>query len=480
MKRVIVSMFALLMYTISIAQVPESFSYQAIVRDGGDIVANQLVSYRFSIIKGTPGGSVVYTEKHSATTNQFGLVTIAIGTGIDKTGDFTTIEWGADSYFLKVEIDPVGGTSYTDMGTMPFLSVPYALHAKTADMTTGDSIWKKSVENIYYSDGNVGIGTENPLYPVHIASPLISGPETLFKASVADDPNSFFEIGNATISDGKFMPAIISHNGTDHRQGLFILAKTTDELDDMGGYPVITFDARRMEGPIINRPLFQWGSAGDIKMTMLANGNVGVGIINPAQNLSVSGVIESTTGGFKFPDGTVQTKVTTSYSIGDFAQGGIVFWVDETGQHGLVCAKNDQDGGSGVRWYAGTYGKAKGDGPFSGETNTSIIISAQVAIGDDGSTYAARICNELQITEGGKTYGDWYLPSKEELNLMWENIITINNAATANGGSSFLPEIYWSSTEYSLAHAYQQWFQHGFQETYQKDWAQHVRAIRAF
>lgn len=109
---------------------------------------------------------------------------------------------------------------------------------------------------------------------------------------------------------------------------------------------------------------------------------------------------------FTYDDGTTFTTsdltgpqgpacTATNYSLGDFAQGGIVFWVDETGQHGLVAAKEDQS--TGVRWYAGTFGStmARGDGPYAGETNTSIIIAAQVAIGDDGSTYAARICNEL-------------------------------------------------------------------------------------
>jgi len=212
------------------------------------------------------------------------------------------------------------------------------------------------------------------------------------------------------------------------------------------------------------------------------NGNVGVGVSDPAQKLTVSGVIESTTGGFKFPDGTVQTKATTSYSIADFAQGGIVFWVDETGQHGLVCAKEDHDGGSGVRWYAGTYGstRAMGDGPYAGEANTAIIIAAQVAIGDDGSTYAACICNELQVTEGGKTYGDWYLPSKEELNLMYQNKATIDATATANGGSSFASVYYWSSTELNNGIAWFQYFDDGSQGGSLKDGTGYVRAIRAF
>ncbi len=170
----------------------------------------------------------------------------------------------------------------------------------------------------------------------------------------------------------------------------------------------------------------------------------------------------------------------TTYSVGDFAQGGVVFWVDETGQHGLVCAKDDQN--TGVRWYAGTYGytQAKGDGPYAGEANTSIIIAAQVAIGDDGSTYAARICNELQITEGGKTYGDWYLPSKEELDLMYQNKAIIDATAGANGGSGFASAYYWSSTEYLTSNAWYQAFDDGYQYYYFKGITYRVRAVRAF
>ncbi len=70
---------------------------------------------------------------------------------------------------------------------------------------------------------------------------------------------------------------------------------------------------------------------------------------------------------------------------------------------------------------------SRGDGPYSGEINTAIIIASHAAIGDDNITYAARICNELQVTEAGKTYGDWYLPSKEELILMHQNKALINN-----------------------------------------------------
>ncbi|WP_370100925.1 Lcl domain-containing protein [Xanthomarina gelatinilytica] len=170
----------------------------------------------------------------------------------------------------------------------------------------------------------------------------------------------------------------------------------------------------------------------------------------------------------------------TTYSVGDFAHGGIVFWVDETGQHGLVCAKQDQS--TGVRWYAGTNGntQARGDGPYAGKANTSIIIAAQVAIGDDGNTYAARICNELLITENGKYYGDWYLPSKYELNLIYQNMVSIDTTAIANGGSLLGYALYWSSTESSSSDTWYQDFGDGSQLSAGRLNTLRVRAIRAF
>ena len=102
------------------------------------------------------------------------------------------------------------------------------------------------------------------------------------------------------------------------------------------------------------------------------------------------------------------------------------------------------------------------------------------AIGDDGSTYAARICNELQVTEGGKTYGDWYLPSKEELNLMYQNKATIDATALANGGSGFASAFYSSSTEGNNLGAWLQDFSNGNQYLNGKYLTLRVRAIRAF
>lgn len=172
-------------------------------------------------------------------------------------------------------------------------------------------------------------------------------------------------------------------------------------------------------------------------------------------------------------------KNAKTYKVGDFAHGGIVFWVDESGQHGLVCAKSDQGT---AMWYAGTNIKtmARGNGPKSGELNTAIIIASQGE--GTGVIYAARLCNELLITEGGKSYGDWYLPSISELVLMYNNRNIINATAIANGGSNFSTDFYTTSTETGGTTIYGQSFSGGNVSStavkFRDDFK--VRAIRAF
>ncbi len=138
-----------------------------------------------------------------------------------------------------------------------------------------------------------------------------------------------------------------------------------------------------------------------------------------------------------------------NYSVGDFVQGGIVFWGYETGQHGLVCAKEDQS--SVARWYSLNFfdsylcTQARGNGPYAGEANTVIIIAVQRSE-DEYVMYSARMCNGLQITEGRKTYGDWLLPSIEELDLMYKNRAIIDHTALENEGSASVRGGYYLSS----------------------------------
>src|SRR5688572_1545860 len=101
----------------SFSQAPQSMSYQAVARDlNGDPIPNQLIGLRFSIRNGSAGGPIVYSETHTATTNQFGSFAIAIGSGVPFIGTFSNIDWGNGSKYLQVELDVTGGTNYADMG----------------------------------------------------------------------------------------------------------------------------------------------------------------------------------------------------------------------------------------------------------------------------------------------------------------------------------------------------------------------------
>jgi hypothetical protein len=290
--------------SIAFSQAPDKMNYQAIVRDAaGNILANQQVGLKISILKGTISGTVVFEETHAISTNTNGLITLVIGSGTVVSGNFSAINWSNDSYFLKTETDPTGGTSYTISGASPLLSVPYALYAKSAGIT---------------------------------------------------------------------------------------------------------------------------------------------------------------------------------YKVGDVAHGGIVFWVDETGKHGLVCSKTTLSSTS--KWRASTFGntQAKGDGIYAGKNNTAIIIAAQVAIGDDGSSYAARLCNEYVSIDKNTSIAGWYLPSKYELNLIYQNRTVINAAALTAGGSALLSAVYWSSTEVdnNLAWAYD--FSNGQASSILKTFQNNVRAVKSF
>ena len=107
MKGLLLFFIAFILYLSGFGQKPDSFFYQALVRNAtGELVILKPVSFRISILAGNASGVVVYIETQTATTNREGLISLAIGNGSDKTGSFNTIDWNADKYFLKVEADP--------------------------------------------------------------------------------------------------------------------------------------------------------------------------------------------------------------------------------------------------------------------------------------------------------------------------------------------------------------------------------------
>lgn len=176
----LILLFAFLLSFDTFAQVPQGFSYQAVVRDNeGNILANSSAELLFKIYKNSTDGMVVYSETHSEMTNDFGLINVVIGQGSPSQGEFAEIDWTAGDHFLSVTINR------TEIGVTQLLSVPYALVAGKTEkkehiMTIPSVAFIPNNNAAYYANGvgqggtrlsNPGQGIVNrlvaPLYLPH-------------------------------------------------------------------------------------------------------------------------------------------------------------------------------------------------------------------------------------------------------------------------------------------------------------------------
>ncbi|RXM52224.1 MULTISPECIES: beta strand repeat-containing protein [unclassified Chryseobacterium] len=133
MKKILSMFWILSGLFMGLSQAPEKMSYQAVVRNGsGQLLANQGIAIKVSLLQGSPAGTLVYSERLTGNTNANGLISMEIGTGTVLSGVFSSIDWTLGNYYLKTETDPSGGTNYTIAGTSQLLSVPYAMYAKSA------------------------------------------------------------------------------------------------------------------------------------------------------------------------------------------------------------------------------------------------------------------------------------------------------------------------------------------------------------
>lgn len=126
MKILLSILIVFLLCLNGLSQISEPVSYQSIVHfPDGSVVTSQPVALKMSVYKGNPFDTVVYSETHRVTTTVSGLISVVIGNGRDKTGDFGTIDWSEDKYYVKVEVETSAGTGFTEIGTMQIISIPY-------------------------------------------------------------------------------------------------------------------------------------------------------------------------------------------------------------------------------------------------------------------------------------------------------------------------------------------------------------------
>ncbi len=469
MKKIITVCAVLLMTASVFAQAPEKMSYQAVVRDGSNaLVSSTAVGMQISILQGSASGTAVYVETQTPTSNANGLVSLEIGAGTVVSGDFTTIDWANGPYFIKTETDPTGGTSYTITGTSQLLSVPYALHAKTAETVTGTITETDPIFGASVASGITGADTTNwnnkldsytetdPIFGASVASG-ITGADTTNWNNKLDSYTETDPIFGASVASGitgadttNWNNKLDSYTETDPIFGASVASGIT-------GADTTNWN-NKLDSYTETDPIFGASVASGITGTDTTNWNNKQDQLVAGTNITIVGnTINATSGG-------------STLAIGDSYQGGIIFWLDATGQHGLIAATADQN--TGIQWYNGTYrytGTA-GDGLYTGAMNTAMIVATQMADNQSGS-FAAKVCADYSVTVGGVTYGDWYLPSKYELNLLYLQKIAVGGFASA---------YYWSSTEVNNSNAWKQTFDNGVQNNLSKLDSNRVRAVRAF
>ncbi|MBU0486802.1 MAG: DUF1566 domain-containing protein [Bacteroidetes bacterium] len=383
MRTVFTVLAAVLLSACGFAQSPQKMNYQAIIRNSSNsLVADTQVGMQFSILQGSSTGTPVFVETQTPTTNANGLIRLEIGTGVVVTGSFASIDWSAGPYFLKIETDPTGGSSYSITGTSELLSVPYAFHATTADSVSG------------------AITETDPVFEASPANGITSGDITTWNNKLDAEVDSSVTNEIQTISR----------------------AGTTITLSNGGG-------------------------------SFTDSNNV----YTAGAGIDITGNVISTGGG-------------TTLAIGNAFGGGAIFWLDASGQHGLIAALTDQS--AGIQWSNGTYRNTgtTGDGVYGGAMNTAMIISSQIPDNQTGD-FAAKVCADYSVTIGGVTYGDWYLPTPNELFLLF---------AQRNEVGGFYGDYYWSSSEVDSNIAWCMHFSFGDTDPRDKTNTYRIRAIRAF
>jgi len=202
-------------------------------------------------------------------------------------------------------------------------------------------------------------------------------------------------------------------------------------------------------------------------------------IISPVEGLVVYNTDSKTLNVFNGTNWVDMVGNVQQLSIGDFLFGGIVFYLDGNGG-GKVCAIADQS--IGIQWTTSSYHSTTVPalGAISltdGLANSNAIVAQTGAAA--ANTYAAGLCR-LYSAPGDGGLNDWYLPSKNELDLMNQNKAIINASAAANGGSGFSTSDYWSSTEDDFEVAWGRGLSGGSQTYFFKSDLVYVRAVRAF
>jgi hypothetical protein len=416
------------------SQTPQAFKYQAVARNNtGGLIQNQPVAFRISILQGGPSGTLVYQERHTLTTNDYGLANFNIGNGTVLFGVFNIINWDTGQMWLKVEIDPAGGVSYISMGATELLSVPYSLYSEKAanaieyeageglslDGNTFNSVWSENGNDIFNNNtGNVGIGIETPGQKLSIGSTNNDVAIQFISNSDIPQPaetNPADAINNPTTGSVAWLnPSNVLESDNSFAQAVFNGSSVTNYLQVSGfGYSIPAYASITGIEVLIERNSPVASTITDNIVSLVKGGTIiGENKANPSfwttTDLDVSYGGNSVLWGTTWTPaeinasdfGVVISVQSSSVSIGNIDHIGIkvYFSNDQSWTTGLDQSDDNKFKvssssalGSGDKFSIGLDGNAQFSGRVSGQDaleNNEFITKGQLASGSVSSQWA--------------------------------------------------------------------------------------------